>query len=92
MSVNAAIWSLSFYVLIYYCTARWVMFELARTDPDYFEPGEEAFGMKHSAAMWNMLMDSELPGNFGPKIKYGIYIARAMLILYIPVFILAFAI
>jgi len=39
-----------------------------------------------------MLLDSDLPGSFGPKIKYGIYIARAMLILYIPVFILAFVI
>ena len=92
MSVNAAIWFLWFYVLIYYCMASWVRFELARADPDYFEPDEETLGMKRATAIWNMMLDSDLPGSFGPKIKYGIYIARAMLILYIPVFILAFVI
>lgn len=92
MSVNEAIWFLWFYVLVYYCVARWVSFEIARADPDYFDPGEERFGMRRSIAIWNMLLDSDLPGDFGPKIKYGIYVARAMLILYIPIFILAFAI
>jgi hypothetical protein len=32
-----------------------------------------------------------LPGHLGAKIKYGLYVARAMLILYVPVLIAVFA-
>ena len=73
MSVNAAIWFLWFYVLIYYCMASWVRFELARADPDYFEPGEETLGMKRATAIWNMLLDSDLPGSFGPKKVWNLH-------------------
>lgn len=92
MSVNSAIWFLWFYVAIYLCIVYWVRSAVARADPDYFDPEDERFGMRHAIAMWDMLLDSDLPGDFGPKIKYGIYVARAMLILYIPVFIFVFVI
>lgn len=90
MSANVVILIMWGYAAIYYVLVRWVRSEVARADPNYFEPGAES-GMKRATATWDMMLDSKLPGNFGAKIKYGIYAARTMLILYVPILIVVFA-
>jgi hypothetical protein len=87
MSFNSAVWVIWIYGVIYYVVARWVRLEIARADPDYFGPDADEFGMGRASAMWRMLLDSKLPGNFDAKIKCGIYAARVMLVLYVPIVI-----
>lgn len=90
MSTNVVILIMWGYAAIYYVLVRWVRSEVARADPSYFKPDAE-FGMKRAIAIWDMMLDSKLPGHLGAKIKYGLYVARAMLILYVPVLIAVFA-
>lgn len=87
MSFNSALFVIWCYGVLYYVIVRWVRLEIARVDPAYFDPGADEFGMGRASAMWHMLLDSKLPGNLDTKIKYGLYAARVMLILYIPLVI-----
>lgn len=89
MTVNQVIWIMWFLALVYYGLARTVLAKINKQDPDYFElggPGQGLpFGIKTSMAIWDMIWDSDLPGDdFGNFVKRSLYVVRVMLALYIP--------
>jgi hypothetical protein len=92
MSVDSIIWVMTTYVFVYYAVARHALAILIRQDRDYFDAGDRdgrlSVGMKTSTAIVEMLFDSDLPGGeFGSMFRYELYIARAMLLLFLPVFL-----
>jgi hypothetical protein len=84
-----------FWAAAYYGLARTILAKINKYDPDYFElsspDGGLPFGMKTSIAIWDMVWDTDLPGEeFGGFVRYGLYAVRSLLILYIPVAVILF--
>lgn len=78
------------YVWVYYGIAGAVLARIHRQAPDYFDldskDGGLPFGPATSMAIMDMLLDTDLPGSaFDRPVKYGLYAARTMLALGIPI-------
>jgi hypothetical protein len=95
VTVSQVIWFMWFWVVAYYGLARTVLAKINKDDPDYFElsstDGRLPFGMKTSVAIWDMVWDTDLPGEeFGGFVRYGLYAVRALFVLYVPAAVILF--
>jgi hypothetical protein len=86
---DALIWFGVAYVFAYYALARSVLAKINRLDPDYFdlgtENGELPVGIKTSWTIFQMIIDSDLPGrDYGDFVRTGLYVARGMFVCYFP--------